>query len=310
MAGFLRFFRIFVANFINLDMNFTELRTEINSCITLDFQEASSKLQQTIFSLRKADILKLIVEIGTIPEDIAHDSTEEKLYTKASDILFAKALQEMNLEVKVLTQRADCADIVAQSHYHNYSLVGDAKAFRLSRTAKNAKDFKVTSMAHWRGDCDYSVLACPYYQYPKSSSQIYKDALDNNISLFSWEYLYMLLKEGVVESPSQNLKELFNQSAVIANKTSVGNAKANFLLEQNKNIADIINMPHSKFISYFDSIKKMLIKRGYTEISYYENEINRVKQLNREDAINELLMSMKLDSKNSTIKQFIEQIKK
>lgn len=187
MAGFLRYFRIFVANFINLDMNFTELRTEINSCITLDFQEASSKLQQTIFSLRKADILKLIVEIGTIPEDIAHDSTEEKLYTKASDILFAKALQEMDLEVKVLTQRADCADIVAQSHYHNYSLVGDAKAFRLSRTAKNAKDFKVTSMAHWRGDCDYSVLACPYYQYPKSSSQIYKDALDNNISLFSWE---------------------------------------------------------------------------------------------------------------------------
>ena len=54
----------------------------------------------------------------------------------------------------------------------------------------------------------------------------------------------------------------------------------------------------------------MLIKRGYTEINYYENEINRVKQLNREDAINELLKSMKLDSKISTIKQFIEQIKK
>ena len=171
-------------------MNFTELRTEINSCIGLDFQTASSKLQNIIFNLQRADILELIVEIGTIPEDIGHDSTEEKLYTKASDILFAKALKEMNLEVSVLTQRADCADIVAQSHYHRYSLVGDAKAFRLSRTAKNAKDFKVTSMAHWRGDCDYSVLACPYYQYPKSNSQIYKDALDNNISLFSWEYLY------------------------------------------------------------------------------------------------------------------------
>lgn len=254
--------------------------------------------------------MKLIVEIGTIPEDIGHDSTEEKLYTKASDILFAKALKEMNLEVSVLTQRADCADIVAQSHYHRYSLVGDAKAFRLSRTAKNAKDFKVTSMAHWRGDCDYSVLACPYYQYPKSTSQIYKDALDNNISLFSWEYLYILLKEGVKETASTNLRELFNQSAVIANGTTVGNAKANFLAEQNKNIADIIKMPQSKFISYFDDIKKMLIKRGYTEISYYENEINRVKQLNREDAINELLKSMKLDSKITTIKQFIEQIKK
>lgn len=291
-------------------MNFTELRTEINSCIGLDFQTASSKLQNIIFNLQRADILELIVEIGTIPEDIGHDSTEEKLYTKASDILFAKALKEMNLEVSVLTQRADCADIVAQSHYHRYSLVGDAKAFRLSRTAKNAKDFKVTSMAHWRGDCDYSVLACPYYQYPKSNSQIYKDALDNNISLFSWEYLYILLKEGVKEDASTNIKELFNQSAVIANGTTVGNAKVNFLIQQNKNIADIIKMPQSKFISYFDDIKNILVKRGYTEISYYEGEINRVKQLNREDAINELLKSMKLDSKISTIKQFIEQIRK
>lgn len=291
-------------------MNFTELRIKINSFIDLDFQLASNKLQNIIFSLNKADILKLIVEIGTIPEDIGHDSTEEKLYTKASEIFFAKALKEMNLEVKVLTQRADCADIVAQSHYHRYSLVGDAKSFRLSRTAKNAKDFKVTSMAHWRGDCDYSVLVCPYYQYPKSNSQVFKDALDNNISLFSWEYLYILLKEGVKEDASTNLKELFNQSAVIADGTTVGNAKANFLMQQNKNFADIINMPQSQFINYFDDIKKMLVKRGYTEISYYENEINRVKQLNREDAINELLKSMKLDSKITTIKQFIEQIKK
>ena len=69
-------------------------------------------------------------------------------------------------------------------------------------------------------------------------------------------------------------------------------------------------MPQSKFISYFDDIKNILVKRGYTEISYYEGEKNRVKQLNREDAINELLKSMKLDSKISTIKQFIEQIRK
>ena len=103
---------------------------------------------------------------------------------------------------------------------------------------------------------------------------------------------------------------MFNQSAVIANGTTVGNAKVNFLIQQNKNIADIIKMPQSKFISYFDDIKNILVKRGYTEISYYEGEKNRIKQLNREDAINELLKSTKLDSKISTIKQFIEQIRK
>lgn len=50
------------------------------------------------------------------------------------------------------------------------------------------------------------------------------------------------------------------------------------------------------------------MKRGDTEIQYYEQEIKRVRQLNREDAIAELLRTMKLDSKIATIKGFIDQI--
>jgi len=224
--------------------------------------------------------------------------------------LFAKALAEMNFSVQVLRERTDCADIVAQSRYHSYSLVGDAKAFRLSRTAKNAKDFKVTSMDHWRGDSDFSVLTCPYYQYPKSISQIYKDALDRNVALFSWEYLFILLKENVKETEQRDLRSLWNQSAVIASETTVGNSKSNFLAIQDQNIANIIGITTTKFDKYFAAIKKILVKRGNVEIGYYENEINRVKQLNREDAIRELLVSMKLDSKINTIRQFIEQIQK
>lgn len=94
-------------------MNFAELRAAIKNSIDLDFQVASSRLQTTIFGLDRADILPLVVEIGIIPEDIKHDSTEEKLYTKVSDILLAKSLSEMNLEVAVLTQRSDSADIIA-----------------------------------------------------------------------------------------------------------------------------------------------------------------------------------------------------
>lgn len=178
-------------------MTFDELRRVIYSCKGLSFIAASDRLQEIVFALNKADTIELISQIGAIPEDIGHDSTEEKLYTKVSDILLAKSMLEMNLEAKVLTQRADCADVVAQSHYHRYSLVGDAKVFRLSRTAKNAKDYKVNSMAMWRDDSEYSVLVCPYFQYPKSNSQIYNEALSGNVALFSWEYLYILLKEGV-----------------------------------------------------------------------------------------------------------------
>ena len=291
-------------------MDFKILRKEITEKSKYDFVTASTQLEELVFNCTKDEILSIITEIGIIPEDIGHDSSEEKLYTKVSDIIFAKALKEIGYEVQVLRERADCADIIAQSHFHSYSLIGDAKAFRLSRTAKNAKDFKVNSMVHWRGDCDYSVLACPYFQYPKNTSQIYKDALDGNVSLFSWEILYILLKENVKETQELCLKEIWNQSAFIAKSTAVDKSKTNFLATQNKNIAKIIGITNDKFEEYFTTIKRLLVSRGSEEIHYYENERERVEKLSRKEAIQELLISMKLNSKIETIKQFIDQLQK
>ena len=289
-------------------MTFEELKIELSDCSSLSFPDATQRLQERIYALDRAHTIQLVSQIGTIPEDIGHDSTEEKLYAKVSDILLAKSLIEMNLEATVLTQRADCADVVAQSHYHRYSLVGDAKAFRLSRTARNAKDYKVNSMAIWKGDSEYAVLVCPYFQYPKSNSQIYKEALSGNIALFSWEYLYILLKEGIRESSSINLSALWNQSGIISKTTTVSNSKSCFLNQQNQNISKILKITPEKFYEYFNSVKELIVERGNTEIQYYEQEIERVKQLNREEAIAELLRNLKLESKIATIRGFIDQI--
>ena len=289
-------------------MTFEELKIELSDCSSRSFPDATQRLQERIYALDRAHTIQLVSQIGSIPEDIGHDSTEEKLYAKVSDILLAKSLIEMNLEATVLTQRADCADVVAQSHYHRYSLVGDAKAFRLSRTARNAKDYKVNSMAIWKGDSEYAVLVCPYFQYPKSNSQIYKEALSGNIALFSWEYLYILLKEGIRESSSINLSALWNQSGIISKTTTVSNSKSCFLNQQNQNISKILKITPEKFYEYFNSVKELIVERGNTEIQYYEQEIERVKQLNREEAIAELLGNLKLESKIATIRGFIDQI--
>ena len=289
-------------------MTFEELKIELSDCSSLSFPDATQRLQERIYALDRAHTIQLVSQIGSIPEDIGHDSTEEKLYAKVSDILLAKSLIEMNLEATVLTQRADCDDVVAQSHYHRYSLVGDAKAFRLSRTARNAKDYKVNSMAIWKGDSEYAVLVCPYFQYPKSNSQIYKEALSGNIALFSWEYLYILLKEGIRESSSINLSALWNQSGIISKTTTVSNSKSCFLNQQNQNISKILKITPEKFYEYFNSVKDLIVERGNTEIQYYEQEIERVKQLNREEAIAELLRNLKLESKIATIRGFIDQI--
>ncbi len=291
-------------------MNYIDLRSLIRENLNLDFVTASNNLQDILFNINRTDVLSLITEIGIIPEDIGHDSSEEKLYTKVSDILFAKALKEMNFEVTVLRERSNCADIIAQSKYHNYSLIGDAKSFRLSRTAKNAKDFKVDSMVHWREDNDFSVLACPYFQYPKSNSQIYRSALNGNVSLFSWEYLYIILSENVRESENVNLRELWNQSYKIMQQTNMADANKCFIQQQDANIREIIGLTEEQFGNHFNNIKGSIVYRGNEEIRYYESEIARIRQLNREDAIRELLVSMKLDSKIETIRRFINQVQR
>lgn len=291
-------------------MNYIGLRSLIRENSNLDFAAASNNSQGVLFDISRTDVLSLITEIGIIPEDIGHDSSEEKLYTKVSDILFAKALKEMNFEVTVLRERSNCADIIAQSKYHNYSLVGDAKAFHLSRTAKNAKDFKVDSMVHWKEDNDFSVLACPYFQYPKSNSQIYRSALNGNVSLFSWEYLYIILSENIRESEDVNLRELWNQSHNIMQQTNMADANKCFIQQQDANIREIIGLTEEQFNNHFNNIKGSIVYRGNEEIRYYESEIARIQQLNREDAIRELLISMKLDSKIETIRRFINQVQR
>lgn len=265
-------------------------------------------MQDVVFSLSKENITELITEIGAIPEDIAHDSSEEKLYSKTSDILFAKALECMNFDVEVLRVRADAADIIAKSKYHAYSLVGDAKAFRLSRTAKNAKDFKVDSMVQWKGTNDYAVLTCPYFQYPVRSSQIYKEALNGNVMLFSWEWLYIMLKEGISETQDINLQTLWNQSTLIGANVTIPDQKNCFIIKQDDNMRKLLNISEEEFATYFSDIKQKIHMRGKEEILYYQKEIDRVKRLSHNEAIEELLNCMKLDSKVKTIQNFINRI--
>ena len=94
----------------------------------ISFDNSTNKIQDAVFHIDKNSLIKLNLEIGTIPEDIDHDSSEEKLFSKATDIVLAKTLHELGLNASVNKERANCADVFAKSSYHNYTLVGDAKA--------------------------------------------------------------------------------------------------------------------------------------------------------------------------------------
>ena len=291
-------------------MDFTELRIKIkNEAEKGTFESSTDLIQNLVFSLNKQELTPIITEIGAIPEDIGHDSSEEKLYAKVSDIVLSKCFQELGLKSSVIKERANCADVVAKSQFHNYSLVGDAKSFRLNRTAKNAKDFKVTSMAKWKGDSDYAVLVCPYYQYPKSRSQIYGQALNDNIILFSWEYLSILLENNITETDQINISNLWNISFTLSGNTNIADKNNCFLGNQDEIIKLYLKLDEETFKNYFKRYRSNIIMRGETEIKYWKDKETEIKLYSRERAIIELLSSLKLNEKIYSIKKYRDSLR-
>jgi type II restriction enzyme len=128
---------------------------------------------------------------GAMPEHFAHDSSEEKLYAKYTDAVVCVALEAMGLRSALIAGRGDAADVQARGA--DYTLVADAKAFRLSRTAKNQKDFKVQALAGWRAGADRAMLVCPIYHLPGRTSQIYRQAITHNVCLLSYAHLAALV---------------------------------------------------------------------------------------------------------------------
>ena len=148
---------------------------------------------------------------GSIPESYSHDSSEEKLYSKYTDTLLSLAFKAIGLTSIVLTERADSADVEVVAN--GYSFVADAKAMRLSRTAKNQKDFKVESMHGWKHGKERAMVVCPIYQLPRSSSQIYQSAIVRDVCVFTYSHLSLLLAYSQIEGAKKAqllLKEIFS----------------------------------------------------------------------------------------------------
>ena len=125
-----------------------------------------------------------------MPEHYGHDSTEEKLYSKYTDAIVSESLTAIGLKSSVIAAE-DVADVQARGR--GYSLVADAEAFCLSRTAKNQKDFKVQAMDGWRGGLDYAIVVCPIYQLPNRTSQVYQQAIARNVCILSDSHLAALV---------------------------------------------------------------------------------------------------------------------
>ncbi len=294
-----------------MNQDFEKFIKNINNLSqTHNFLNATKILTEQIANLSKQNLINIIKEIGTIPESIEASSTEEKLYSKASDIILSKCFIELGLKSKAVSERGNSADIIAES-LHGYTLVADAKTFRLSRTAKNQKDFKIATLSNWRGmEHDFALLVSPYFQYPSTSSQIYSSSLDNKVCLLSWEHILFLLENNITETESLSLEQIWNAPTRIERDSKIAYAdRQNCLFPYiNKIICDRISLPIKNFEHSLKSCKTCISERSKFEIQHIDSEINRIKGFSREQAVKELIKSKKLEERISSIKSFIKSL--
>lgn len=180
-----------------------------------DFSGDSDRLESEIQDeIQKEGIDALVGHLrlcGNIPESYGHDTSEEKLYSKYTDILLSEAFKAIGLKSLVLKGRGDAADV--EVFAEAYSFVADAKSFRLSRTAKNQKDFKVQAMDSWKRNKPYAMIVCPIYHLPVKASQIYQQATTHNVCIFSYSHLALLVNLARIENPKNAehlLQHIFN----------------------------------------------------------------------------------------------------
>ncbi len=267
-----------------------------------NFGNDTEKLEKELEAETKKNGVSSLIDhlrlCGNIPESYGHDTSEEKLYSKYTDCLLSLAYAALGLKSLVLKERADVADVEAFAK--DYSFVADAKAFRLSRTAKNQKDFKVQATHGWKRGKPYAMVVCPIYQLPTSSSQIYQQATTQNVCLFTYSHLALLLSYSEVEGQAkaqQLLKRIFETiQALNPSKNAT-----DYWLAINKAI-----LSFSKKIQPLWNIEKGVAAESIAvakdeALAFLAQEREKIMRMNHEEALKELIKVHKIDNRIKTI---------
>jgi len=268
-----------------------------------DYDILENELTQEVKNGNVSVLIDHLRLCGSIPESYNHDSSEEKLYSKYTDCLLSLTYQALGLKSLVIKERADVADV--EVFGHGYSFVADAKAFRLSRTAKNQKDFKVQAMHRWKHGKAKAMIVCPIYQLPKSSSQIYLNAISSDVYIFTYSHLSLLLNYSKIEGQQKAQDLLLKVFKIIPilplskNATDYWLGINKTLLEYSKNIEKIWQEEKTSCIESIEIAKE-------EDIFYLAKQREKIMNMSHKEALNELIKAHKIDNKIKVIRSIMD----
>lgn len=290
--------KLITKNGVDKRVYWIEKIRNISGDFGIDSELLEKELGEEISINGKDTLLDHLRLCGDIPESYGHDSSEEKLYSKYTDALISETFKAIGFKSLVLKERADAADV--EIFTKSYSFIADAKAFRLSRTAKNQKDFKVQAMDGWKRGKPYAMVVCPIYQLPIKSSQIYEQASSRNVCIFTYSHLAMLYSYSLIEG-SAKIEELLESIFKAIPALNPSKDASSYWCAVNKTMLNF-----SKKIDCLWQREKLAavesIKIAKEEaLVFLAKEREKIMQMSHEDALSELIRVYKIQSKIKVI---------
>ncbi len=260
----------------------------------VDSDRLEQEFAQEIETKGTASLIGHLRLCGAIPERYGHDSSEEKLYSKYTDVVIHEAYTAMGFTSLVLKERVDVADV--ECVCDDYSFVADAKAFRLSRTAKNQKDFKVQAMDNWKHGKPFAMVVCPVYQLPSRTSQIYQQAAARSVCICTYTHLAVLVRYAD-QIGQLGAAALVHNVFRIVEAMNPSKDAATYWQAVNRALLDsdpsVVGIWREEKIASLESIRL-----GRDEaLQFLAAERERIMRLSRQQAIHEVLKWRKIENK-------------
>ena len=266
------------------------------------FGVCAERLEQEVAAEVEADGTGALIAhlrlCGAIPEVYGHDSSEEKMYSKYTDVVIHLAYQALGLASIVLRERSDTADV--ECVCPEFSFAADAKAFRLSRTAKNQKDFKVQALDNWKHGKPYAMLVCPAYQLPARSSQIYQQAAVRSVLVGTYTHLAVLVRYAAIAGAGAARNALHGTFQAVPAMNPTKDATAYWQAVNRAFLGSgeaIAGLWREERIATTESIG--VAKQE--ALGFLAAERERIMRLSRDEAILEVLALRKLESRTQAV---------
>jgi hypothetical protein len=170
----------------------------------VDIQSVVDEVKDKIKSLSDPDFIEVIISCF-IPDLYSGMGKCEKLFTKLTELMVGEWWRRMGGDYRLPTKKSGTEDV--ELKYGNYSIVCDAKVFRLGRSQKapNVKDFlKLASVALWiaslkesgNNDVIGGLVAYSSLHEWESDSEVYEECTNHTtpVVMLPYEVLALLLK--------------------------------------------------------------------------------------------------------------------